>query len=139
MIIKKSLLLLAGILALALTSCDKKHDDHDGKGRLTNSGSYITNVHAPTSGSDSITFTADSSQLSLIVFSPLGGTNMVIVRDLSTGSFLFRDTVSTQDKNITGFTPGDNYSVVCYSGSGSPTNFGHASSSYRNSGQTPSP
>ena len=98
----------------------------------------ITNVHAPTSGSDSIKFTADTSQIHLSIFSPLGGANHVIVRNMTSGINLLDTTVTSIDQYVSGFIATNNYAIICYSGN-STTNFTHASSSFRNSGATPTP
>jgi hypothetical protein len=139
---KKAHFLLLAIAIFAISGCKKDVDDKkdaDDKGHEHLVGTYITNLHAPTSATDSITFTADSSYLAIKLFSPLGGVNRVMIHDLTSGTYLFNDTVSALDKTVDGFTPNHNYSVMGYSGSGSPTTFGYAASSFRNSGLTPSP
>ena len=136
---KKSLLLLLSVaFSFLFLSCDKDKDK--GKGHDRNVGSGITNVHAPTSGSDSIKFTADSSSsLQALLFCPLSGSNRVVVRDMTANTNLYDGDVSSTDVYVTGFTPGNNYAIIGYVGPGSSANFGHASSSYRNSGATPNP
>lgn len=134
---KKLLLLLCIPFIISLMSCDKDKGEHHHGNK---SGGNITNVHAPTSGSDSIIFTADSGSLRLLLFSPLGGSNHVIIHDVTTSTDLYNGDISNVDHLIAGFIPGDNYTIMCYAGTGgSTTNFTHVSSSFRNSGQTPSP
>ncbi|MEP7233853.1 MAG: hypothetical protein ABI778_01035 [Ignavibacteriota bacterium] len=116
-----------------LVSCHDKDQDYTGGG-----GSTITNVHAPISGSDSIKFTADTSHLRLLFFSPLGGTNHVIIRDMTVGNNIFDANVSSNDSTVANLIAGNSYAIICYSGTGT-TNFSHATSSYRNSGATPTP
>jgi hypothetical protein len=145
---KKLIFLFLGISIFAFNACDKKSEaakqEQDApkavhEGSKSGYRTYITNVHAPTTASDSILFTADSSNLSLTLFCPLGGINSVAVRDLTSGSILFGDTIGSVDRVVTGFTPGNNYSIKCFYGSGSPANFSRVASSFRNSGQTPAP
>jgi hypothetical protein len=136
---KLQIVLLVSVFIFA-AGCSKKED---GGGEKTppkgNVGSTITNVHAPTSGTDSITFTADTSALQLMVFSPLGGMNHVFVHDATANTDLFNSDVSTADLTISGFIAGDNYMIMCYSGHGTSANFSHVASSFRNSGASPSP
>jgi archaellum component FlaF (FlaF/FlaG flagellin family) len=129
---KKILLFLVCLpFALLLGSC---HNNNASVGNSTT----ITNVHAPTSGSDSIKFTADTSLLHLLIFCPLGGTNHVVVHDMTTGNNPFDANVSTSNQTVAGLIPGDSYAIICYSGTGT-TNFQHVASSFRNSGATPTP
>jgi len=129
---KKILLpLLCLAFALAIGSCQKSSNAYG-------NSSTITNVHAPTSASDSIKFTADSGHLHLHIFSPLAGTNHVIIRDMTSGNNIFDANISSADSTVSNFVAGDDYAVICYSGTGT-TNFSHATSSFRNSGATPTP
>ena len=127
---KKILLLLLCLpFAFLINSCS-----HDG----SVGGTTITNVHAPTTGADSIKFTADTSHLHLMLFSPLGGVNHVIVRDMTAGTNLFDGNVTNTDQIVMGFVSGNSYAVISYSGTGT-TNFTQVSSSFKNSGNTPVP
>ncbi|MDP4220080.1 MAG: hypothetical protein Q8916_06745 [Bacteroidota bacterium] len=127
--------LLAFICAIVLlgSGCGKK--EGHGHGSRGTMGA----VHAPTSATDSIKFTPDTAGLRLLLFCPLGGTNHVVVHDLTTNSDLFNSNVSTTEEIVTGFTPGDNYYVLSYFGNGTSTFFTHVTSSYRNSVQSPTP
>ncbi len=129
---KKLLLILLLPFAVLIGSC---HHNHSSVGNTTT----ITNVHAPTSPSDSIKFTADTSHLSLLIFCPLGGTNHVVVHDMTSGNDVFNGDVTTSSQSIASLIPGDTYAVICFSGPGSSSNFVHVTSSFRNSGSTPSP
>ena len=137
---KNLVLLLCFGFLLAGIGCGKKETPAKGGGKGNTSGWGITNVHAPTSGSDSVYFTADSSHLGVLLFCPLGGNNHVVIHDWTTNTDIYNDVVSTNDTTTTNFTAGDNYSIRCYSGQGGlQSNFLHVSSSYKNSGSSPNP
>ncbi len=72
------------------------------------------------------------------MFSPLGGTNHVVIHDMTTGNNVFDANVSTTDQLCPPLVAGDNYAIICYSGTGTD-NFSHATSSFRNSGGMPTP
>jgi hypothetical protein len=138
---KKLLLLLLCLpLILSLGSCgrdkDKDHDADKDRGHVQ--GVSISNVHAPTSGSDSIKFTPDSANLHILLFCPLGGINHVVIHDMTTGIDFFNGNATTTEQVFSGLIAGDSYAIICFSGPGT-TNFSNASSSFRNSGQSPSP
>src|SRR5579864_7036233 len=125
----KKILLPLCFLSIMLVVAGCHHDrDHVRAGGVT-----ITNVHAPTSGADSIKFTADTSNLHILLYCPLGGSNHVVIHDMTTGNDLYNGSVTTVEQSFTGFIAGDSYAVICYSGEGTD-NFGHVSSSFRNSG-----
>src|SRR5690242_14039519 len=117
----KYFLFLALCTVVVINGCQKK-DEAAAKAEPTmerpasHPGSFITNVHAPANGSDSIRFTADSAYLSITLFSPLGGQNHVLIKNTTTNTELFNDTVGVTDRQVTGFTPGNNYFIMCYSG-----------------------
>jgi hypothetical protein len=140
MTLKKTVLLLCIGFLLTGIGCGKKEGVSNGNGGKNVGGSTLTNVHAPTSGSDSIVFTADSSHLGVMMFCPLGGNNHVVVHDYTTNTDIFNSICTANDSVVTNFTPGDSYTIRCYYGGGpTQSNFTHVSSSYRNSGTTPTP
>jgi hypothetical protein len=142
---KKLFFLFTTLLFITIIGCGKKAEEvKPSESNPTEpkigATSFLTNVHAPTSGSDSIVFTADSSYIGILLFSPLGGSNHVIIRDLSLNIDVFNSNVTNNDTTFSEFIPGNNYSIKCLSGTGgSQTGFTHVASSYRNSGQTPNP
>jgi hypothetical protein len=77
--------------------------------------------------------------MAIYLFNPNGGTNHVLVHDITSNTNVFNDDVSSSAIKVTGFTSGHSYFVLSASGSGGTGNFSYAVSSHANSTSYPLP
>ena len=73
------------------------------------------------------------------LLNPGGGTNHVVVHDITANTNLFNDDVLSDVIDVTGFTASHSYFIKGYAGSGTSINFSSVTSSYANSTTYPQP